>query len=73
MIYLVRNDAVEGVDYDLTALTELLNRTMTEDKYITDNNQLGISSVAYTPCPLSLEESRVADFHRWYIHNCEAR
>lgn len=68
MIWLVRDDAVENVDYNPADLTELLSLTMTEDKRITDDNQKGISSAAYEPCPLSIEEERVAAFHGWYVN-----
>lgn len=67
MIWLVNGDAKDGVDYDLPKLTELMHNTMTEDTQVLDQNQRGVSSTAYAPCPLSLEEDLVGTVHDWYF------
>jgi len=64
--WLVREDAVAGTDYDVQRLTEVWDVTLREDKIITENNQLGVSSARYRPGPHSLHEARVSDFLAWY-------
>ncbi|MAY61873.1 MAG: Rieske (2Fe-2S) protein [Rhizobiales bacterium] len=65
--WLVDQDAVEGVDYDLDRLTEVWIHTNDEDREIVEANQQGINSPAYTPGPYSpVEESGVTQFVDWY-------
>jgi len=71
-IWLVRGDAVEGVDYNADRLTALWDITLSEDKRITEDNQSGIRSEAYRPGPFSTQEQRIADFGRWYMKRLEA-
>ncbi|MEG3145135.1 aromatic ring-hydroxylating dioxygenase subunit alpha [Sphingomonas sp. RT2P30] len=65
--WLVHEDAVEGVDYDVDALTDLWTRTNLQDKELAENNQAGINSPGYTPGPYSPEaESLTLRFVDWY-------
>ena len=66
--WLVHEDAVEGVDYDLNRLTEVwINTNDDEDRKVVEENQLGINSPAYEPGPYSpVQESGVMQFVDWY-------
>ena len=65
--WLVHKDAVEGVDYDVTALAELLTKTNLQDRELAENNQRGIASPGYTPGPYSPDaEALVLRFVDWY-------
>ena len=65
--WLVHKDAVEGVDYDMTRLTEVWIDTNDEDRRIVEDNQTGINSPAYRPGPYSpVQESGVTQFVDWY-------
>ena len=68
--WLVHEDAVEGVDYDVERLTELWNVTNIQDRDLVENNQRGVNSVGYTPGPYSeSDEAYVLRFMNWY---CDA-
>jgi Rieske 2Fe-2S family protein len=70
--WLVDRDAVEGVDYDLTRLTEVWLSTNDEDRRIVEGNQQGINSPAYLPGPYSPEqESGVEQFVDWYVRTMQ--
>jgi Rieske 2Fe-2S family protein len=72
--WLVHKDAVEGVDYDLTRLTEVWVHTNDEDRVVVEQNQLGINSPAYRSGPYSaLQESGVIQFVDWYARAMTAR
>jgi glycine betaine catabolism A len=72
--WLVHKDAVEGVDYDLTRLTEVWMATNTQDLSIVEGNQIGISSPAYEPGPYSVEhEGGVMQFVDWYCREMESK
>ncbi len=64
--WLVREDAVEGRDYDVEKVTWLWRRTMEEDQTITENNQAGVNSRYYRPGPHSKDES-LNEFLSWYL------
>ena len=65
--WLVHEDAVEGVDYDLDTLTHLWTQTNLQDKEFAENNQLGVNSPGYTPGPYSpAAESLTLRFVDWY-------
>ena len=65
--WIVHKDAVEGVDYDLARLTEVWNSTNNEDRWLAENNQRGVNSIAYVPGPYSeITEARVLRFADWY-------
>jgi phenylpropionate dioxygenase-like ring-hydroxylating dioxygenase large terminal subunit len=65
--WLVPEDAVEGVDYDLKTLTEVWMATNDEDRVVVEENQKGILSPAYEPGPYStIQEEGVIQFVDWY-------
>jgi phenylpropionate dioxygenase-like ring-hydroxylating dioxygenase large terminal subunit len=65
--WLVREDAVEGRDYDVARLIRVWDVTLKEDKTITENNQRGVLSRHYEPGLHSLHEKRISDFVAWYV------
>jgi Rieske 2Fe-2S family protein len=71
--WLVHEDAQEGVDYDLTELTELWNRTNQQDLQLVELNQRGVLSRGYTPGPFSDDaESLAMRFNAWYDRKASA-
>ena len=65
--WLVHEDAVEGVDYDVASLSDLWTRTNLQDKEFVENNQRGVNSPGYRPGPYSPEaESLTMRFVDWY-------
>jgi glycine betaine catabolism A len=71
--WLVHKDAVEGVDYHIDALTELWSRTNDQDKWLAENNHLGVNSPGYTPGPYSEDaELLAARFTDWYCDKARA-
>jgi Rieske 2Fe-2S family protein len=71
--WLVHQDAVEGVDYDLEHLTTLWMKTNLQDIELVENNQRGVRSLGYTPGPYCEEaESLVISFTDWYCRTAEA-
>ena len=67
VIWLVRQDAKEGQDYDVDRLTWLWRVTTDADKKIILNNQLGVNSRFYTPGPYSEMEGFTQEFVDWYV------
>ncbi|GAA4510900.1 aromatic ring-hydroxylating oxygenase subunit alpha [Brevibacterium yomogidense] len=65
--WLVHEDAVEGVDYDLPTLTEVWHMTNAQDAELCARAQVGISSPAYLPGPYAPHEYQVEEFVTWYI------
>jgi len=66
--WLVRGDAVEGRDYDLTRLTEFWRVTAQQDVDLIAANQLGVSSPRYEPGMLStIEREYMEKFLEWYL------
>lgn len=58
LTWLVRDDAVEGRDYDPETVCWLWRVTAEQDKTICENNQRGILSSRYQPCcPAAAEVS----------------
>jgi Rieske 2Fe-2S family protein len=71
--WLVREDAVEGVDYDLERLTELWNRTNLQDRDLAENNQRGVNALGYSPGPYSPDaEALLMRFVDWYCETSRA-
>lgn len=67
LTFLVRDDAVEGVDYDPAELTEVWVSTSEQDWLLCEQNHAGAASRGYTPGPLStVTEGSVQAFHAWY-------
>ena len=72
--WLVHRDAVEGVDYDVKALTEVWLATNDEDRRICQEIQLGIMSPGYDPAPYSrVHEDGVVQFVDWYCSHLQSR
>ncbi len=67
IVWLVREDAEEGVDYDLERMTWLWKVTTEADKLIIENNQRGVNSRYYRPGPYSPMEDYCDDFVDWYF------
>jgi Rieske 2Fe-2S family protein len=66
--WLVRADAVEGVDYDLYNLTRVWDATNSQDRDLVEIAQAGLRSPAYEPGPYSIyTEGFVEKFCRWYL------
>jgi glycine betaine catabolism A len=65
--WLVHEDAVEGVDYDLDTLTEVWHQTNVQDSTFVERAQAGIRSPAYEPGPYSPSEYQVDAFTTWYV------
>jgi len=65
--WFVRNDAKEGLDYNLEDLTWLWDVTTQADKKIITHNQQGVNSAFYSPGRLSQMEFFEQSFLNWYI------
>ncbi len=65
--WLVRDDATEGKDYALDALTWLWDRTTYEDMKIIHNNWLGVCSRFYEPGPFSTMEAAEKVYVDWLL------
>lgn len=71
--WLVHKDAVEGVDYDIEHLTALWRATNDQDKWLSENNHLGVASAGYRPGPYSTkDEGKVIDFVDWYCNMADS-
>jgi Rieske 2Fe-2S family protein len=64
--WLVHEDAVEGVDYDVERLTEVWLATNDQDRLLAERNHLGIRSAAYEPGPFAPSEFMLDNFSEWY-------
>lgn len=67
LIWLVRGDASEGVDYDLEKLTWLWKVTTDEDKAIIEHTSKGVRSHFYSPGPLAAMEYNELRYIAWYL------
>ena len=65
--WLVRNDAEEGKDYDVDALTWLWDVTTIADKTIIVNNSKGVHSRYYEPGPFSGMEDAERSYIEWIL------
>lgn len=65
--WLVADDAVEGVDYDLQELIYTWEQTNIQDKDFVELAQRGISSPVYEQGPYMRSEYQVEAFINWYI------
>ncbi|QCP49063.1 aromatic ring-hydroxylating dioxygenase subunit alpha [Trinickia violacea] len=65
--WLVHEDAVEGVDYDLKTLTEVWVATTQQDAELVQNTHSGTQDPGYIPGPFSqYTEAALDQFTRWY-------
>ena len=65
--WLVHEDAVEGVDYDVDTLTHVWRETNEQDSVFCARAQLGVSSPGYEPGPYAPSEYQVDAFTTWYV------
>ncbi len=65
--WLVHEDAVEGVDYDLDRMTEVWRATNAQDAELCARAQAGVSTPGYEPGPYSASEYQVDAFVGWYV------
>jgi glycine betaine catabolism A len=71
--WLVHADAVEGVDYDLTKLTEVWVATNAQDASLVAINHRGAQDPGYIPGPYSPSTEKYVDgFVGWYAGRLEA-
>jgi glycine betaine catabolism A len=70
--WLVHEDAVEGVDYDLPNLTAVWSATNTQDSAFVARAQRGVQDPGYQPGPYSEVEGDVDAFVNWYISRVRA-
>lgn len=72
--WLVRADAVEGIDYDLARLVETWDVTNRQDRDLAEMNQRGVNGRGYRPGPYSQEgEAFVLRFIDWYVSRVRTR
>ncbi|GAA3710644.1 aromatic ring-hydroxylating dioxygenase subunit alpha [Zhihengliuella alba] len=69
--WLVADDAVEGVDYDLETLTYTWKQTNLQDKNFVELCQRGAASPAYEPGPYMKSEYQVEAFINWYVQRMQ--
>jgi Rieske 2Fe-2S family protein len=67
LIWLVKNDAVEGEDYDLEKLTWLWKVTTAEDKKIIEHTARGVRSHYFVPGPIAPMEYNELRYIAWYL------
>jgi Rieske 2Fe-2S family protein len=67
VIWLVGNDAREGVDYDVEKLSWLWRVTSDADKRIIEENQRGVDSRYYEPGPYAPMEYNTKRYVAWYL------
>ncbi len=70
--WLVREDAEEGVDYDVGTLTAVWRATNVQDAWLSHINHRGISGDGYRPGPYSTEEKLVERFKDFYTDRARA-
>lgn len=73
VMWLVNENANVDLDFCMDRLTEFWHVTLTEDKKITEDNQLGIESPVYQPGRYSIQEGRLAELGVHYLTAIEAR
>ncbi|MGI9284728.1 MAG: aromatic ring-hydroxylating oxygenase subunit alpha [Pseudomonadales bacterium] len=68
IVWFVRADAEEGVDYSKDAVTWLWHNTTLEDEFIIRRNSEGVNSRFFEPGPYNPEfEALCMDFIEWYL------
>ncbi len=65
--WLVHEDAVEGVDYDVAKLTAVWRATNAQDSRLAALNHRGIMTDGYRPGPYAPEEKLVEHFKEFYV------
>lgn len=68
LVWFVRGNAVEGVDYDKEKVTWLWHKTSLEDEKIINANSAGVKSHFFEPGPYHSEhEINCIEFISWYL------
>ena len=68
VVWFVRGDAQDGVDYERDKVTWLWHHTTQEDEYIITRNSEGVNSRFFEPGPYHPEfESTLKEFIHWYL------
>ena len=68
IVWFVRGDSQEGIDYDKDKVTWLWHKTTLEDEYIITRNSEGVNSRFFEPGPYHPEFERLClDFVNWYL------
>ena len=70
--WLVHQDAVEGVDYDVATLTHVWSATNAQDSAFVARAQRGVQDPGYQPGPYSQVEGDVDAFVTWYLSRVRA-
>ena len=65
--WLVHEDAVEGVDYDVGSLTQVWHATNAQDGALVARAQVGVTDPAYESGPYAPAETQVDEFDTWYV------
>ena len=73
VIWMVREDAKDGRDYNLEDLTWLWHCTSKDDERIISLNQKGVNSNHYVPGPLSNMEWGIKAFHAGYLKQLDKK
>ncbi|HVW71486.1 MAG TPA: aromatic ring-hydroxylating dioxygenase subunit alpha [Steroidobacteraceae bacterium] len=73
LIWLVREDAVEGRDYDFEKLTWLWKVTTDEDKSIIERTAAGVRSHYFRPGPIAPMEYNELRYITWYLDEVKRR
>lgn len=72
VIWFVKGDAREGVDYDKERLTWLWHNTSLEDEFIITRNSEGLNSHFFEPGPYHPDfEESLNGFVKWYLQTLE--
>ncbi len=72
--WLVPNDALAGIDYEVDNLSAVWRATNLQDTTLVERAQRGVSSPAYRPGPYSaIEEEGVIQFVDWYTETVLSR
>ncbi len=71
IMWLVDENAIEGVDYNIEEITWMWHETTIADKRIIENNQKGVLSKKYEPGPLSKMELGLKKLKKWYLKHLE--
>jgi len=72
LAWLVREDAVEGVDYEVERVIAFWKATGEQDWKLCEDNQAGVHSSRYRPGPYAPCESGVETFIQWYLKQMAA-
>lgn len=67
LLWLVHEDAVEGVDYNVDRVTEFWRITGEQDWKLCEDNMAGVLSRAYEPGPYAPGEGGPGQFDNWYL------